>query len=101
MSWELLTEKLQSSVKTIVQLFITKENNMSSALEKQYALGEVSVQKQASGEAMIHFNNPAIKDLVISSSNPIDLMKVSGVTVAELKNSNLRDHVNRGSLVIL
>ena len=74
---------------------------MSNQLEKQFALSDIKVQKNVTGEVCLHFNNPNLADVVISNSKPVDLLLLKGVTLAELRNSNLKTHVSKGCLTLV
>lgn len=68
---------------------------MSAKLEQAYAKKQVLVRKTVSGEVVIHFNDPDIKDIVLSHSGITDLLSKRGVTIKALRSSNLTDLIGK------
>lgn len=66
---------------------------MSAKLEKAIANKKVLVRKLASGEILIHFGDPRVKDVVLSGRGVMDLMSKRGVTADVIRKSNLLELV--------
>jgi hypothetical protein len=64
---------------------------------------KLSIKKagNVTGSVYLHFYNPKIPDLVLNNSEPVDLFAWTDVTVAEIKRSNLEQHVMSGDIVLL
>ena len=68
---------------------------MSAKLEKALARKQVLVRKLVSGEVVIHFGSDDVKDIVLSHNGVIDLLSKRGVTTDVVRNSNLRDLIQK------
>lgn len=52
------------------------------------------------GSVTVHFPNPGIKDIILTTDATVDVFKRIGITVEDIKRSNLEDHLLRGDIVI-
>lgn len=68
---------------------------MSAKLEQAYAKKQVLVRKAVSGEVVVHFDDPDIKDIILSHNGVTDLLSKRGVTVKALRSSNLEDLIGK------
>ena len=57
--------------------------------------------KVVSGEVVIRFQDRDLKDVIISHSGVMDLASRRGVTVDSIRNSNLRDLVQKRIIEVL
>ena len=64
---------------------------MSVKLEQAIAKRQVLVRKLVSGEAVIHFHDKNIKDIILSHGTVMDILARRGVTVDAIRKSNLKE----------
>jgi len=68
---------------------------MSAKLEKALAKKQVYIKKLVSGEVTIHFSDPTVKDLTMSHNGVMDLLSKRGVTVDVIRDSNLKELIQK------
>ncbi len=68
---------------------------MSAKLEKALARKQVLVRKLVSGEVVIHFRSDDVKDIVLSHNGVIDLLSKRGVTTDVVRDSNLKELIQK------
>lgn len=68
---------------------------MSAKLERALERKKVLVRKRAAGECVVHFKSKDIKDVVLSHMGVLDLMSKRGVTAEAVRNSNLKELLQR------
>lgn len=74
---------------------------MSAKLEKSLAAKQVLVRKSITGEVKITFESKDVKDIVLSHRGIVDLLSKRGVTAEAIRNSNLKDLIQKRYVEIL
>jgi hypothetical protein len=75
---------------------------MSHALMKGLIEKKLSVKKapMVAGAVRIHFPNPEIQDFVLTNWQPVDIFARMGMSVDDVKKSNLADLIAQGHIVV-
>jgi len=75
----------------------------SHGLMKGLIEQKISVKKapQVQGTVRIHFPNKEIQDFVLTNWQPVDIFARMGVTVEDVKMSNLGDLIAQGHLILV
>jgi hypothetical protein len=74
---------------------------MSAKLENALAKKQVLLRKIVSGEVVIHFADKNVKDIVLSHNGVMDLLSKRGVTIEAVRDSNLKDLIQRRMVEVL
>ena len=74
---------------------------MSAKLEKALAAKQVLVRKLVSGEVVVHFTSPDIKDIILSHNGAIDILSKRGVTSDAVRSSNLVELIAKKYVEVL
>jgi hypothetical protein len=74
---------------------------MSAKLEKALANKQVLIRKLVSGEVVLHFKSNEVKDLYLSHNGVIDLLSKRGVTIENIRNSNLKELLQKRYVDVL
>jgi len=68
---------------------------MSAKLEKSLAIKQVLIRKKITGEVVVHFKHKDIKDVILSHRGIVDLLSKRGVTTEAIRNSNLKELIQK------
>ena len=74
---------------------------MSAKLEKALAMKQVLVRKNTTGEIKVTFESKDVKDVVLSHRGIVDLLSKRGVTVEAIRNSNLKELIQKRFIEVL
>lgn len=74
---------------------------MSAKLEKAIAMKQVLVRKNTTGEVKITFESKEVKDVILNHRGIVDLLSKRGVTVDAIRNSNLKDLIQKRYVEVL
>jgi hypothetical protein len=74
---------------------------MSAKLEKALAMKQVLVRKNTTGEVKVTFESKDVKDVVLSHRGIVDLLSKRGVTVEAIRNSNLKELIQKRFVEVL
>jgi xylose isomerase len=74
---------------------------MSAKLEKALAMKQVLVRKNTTGEVKVTFESKDVKDVVLSHRGIVDLLSKRGVTVEAIRNSNLKELIQKRYVEVL
>jgi hypothetical protein len=74
---------------------------MSAKLEKALAMKQVLVRKNVTGEVKVTFESKDVKDVVLSHRGIVDLLSKRGVTVEAIRNSNLKELIQKRFVEVL
>ena len=74
---------------------------MSAKLEKAIAMKQVLVRKNTTGEIKITFDSKEVKDVILNHRGIVDLLSKRGVTIDAIRNSNLKDLIQKRYIEVL
>lgn len=74
---------------------------MSAKLAKALAMKQVLIRKKTTGEVIIHFKHKDIKDVLLSHRGTLDLLSKRGVTTEAIRNSNLKELLQKRSVEVM
>ena len=74
---------------------------MSAKLEKAITMKQVLVRKNTTGEVKITFESKEVKDVILNHRGIVDLLSKRGVTVDAIRNSNLKELIQKRYVEIL
>jgi len=74
---------------------------MSAKLEKALARKQVLVRKNTTGEIKVTFESKDVKDVILSHRGIVDLLSKRGVTTEAIRNSNLKELIQKRYVEIL
>ena len=74
---------------------------MSAKLEKALAQKQVLLRKNVTGEIKITFTSKDVKDVVLSHRGIVDLLSKRGVTIDAIRDSNLKELIQKRYIEIL
>jgi len=74
---------------------------MSAKLEKAIAMKQVLVRKNTTGEVKITFESKEVKDVILNHRGIVDLLSKRGVTVDAIRNSNLKELIQKRYVEVL
>lgn len=74
---------------------------MSAKLEKALSMKQVLVRKNTTGEVKITFESKDVKDVVLGHRGIVDLLSKRGVTTEAIRNSNLKDLIQKRYIEVL
>jgi len=74
---------------------------MSAKLEKALAVKQVLVRKNVTGEIKITFESKDVKDIILSHTGIVDLLSKRGVTAEAIRNSNIKELIQKRFIEIL
>jgi hypothetical protein len=74
---------------------------MSAKLEKALAQKQVLLRKSVTGEVKITFDSADVKDVILSHRGVVDLLSKRGVTIEAIRNSNLKELIQKRYVEVL
>lgn len=74
---------------------------MSAKLEKALAQKQVLLRKSVTGEVKITFDSTDVKDVILSHRGVVDLLSKRGVTIEAIRNSNLKELIQKRYIEVL
>jgi len=74
---------------------------MSAKLEKALAQKQVLLRKSVTGEVKITFESVDVKDVLLSHRGVVDLLSKRGVTIEAIRNSNLKELIQKRYVEVL